>query len=174
MRRNFLFTTNLIQASATNIVARCKVRCIMQKIRYLTIQFGLAALSLFGVFMCLCWYPFSTAVNLGYIMPDAIVETWKCYSIYAFYILASLPCFGIVILLSRGVRALYKSDDVEMISNALRRSSRILLVDLVFFLVGNVVLSIVELNTYAVIYYAMIVVGLAIVFAFSNKAKKMC
>ena len=132
----------------------------MTRGRYNLMRILLVASEIFGVAICLFWYPFSTAVNFGYIMPDAIVNTSQFYLVLAFYILASIPCFLIVHILMRMLKRIYRNEGQDDIFSTIKLCSNILLIDGILFLIGNIVLDILRLNTYSIIYYGLVAISL--------------
>ena len=131
----------------------------MKKREYYMLEMALGLIAVFGLFMCLAWYPFSTAVNMGYIIPDAIVNVGAYYAILSFYILVSIPCFIIVAMMSQALRQYYRHEDRGAMRRCITKSAYILGIDTVIFLIGNIILHALELNVYVIIYYAFVAVS---------------
>ena len=134
----------------------------MTRIKYLLARLSLVVIGIVGAGICLFWYPFSTAVNFGYLMPDAIVNTSHFYATLCFYLLASIPCFYILFIVGKGIRKTYRLGNNINMSMPIRVSIRILSIDIFLFLIGNIVLDILRLNTFSFIYYLLALSGIII------------
>ena len=91
-----------------------------------------------------------------------IAETVEFWVQFIFYEAVSMPCFVILIIawlvtlrISRG--KFFDTDTCRLINIA----ARILYIDLIIFLIGNVVFRFLEWNVYAIVYYLLSAVGLA-------------
>ena len=138
----------------------------MTKNQYHFNKIALATIFALGLLICVFWYPFGTALNMGYIIPDAIINTGYFYAILAFYYVVSLPCFAIVCILLRAINRCYKYSNGSAMRGALRKSTIILAVDLVLFFVGNIILDIFNVNVFAVAYYILTTIGLCVCLGF--------
>lgn len=137
-----------------------------KKIAWL-LRIAIICIGLFGIAVCAFWWPFSISltseVGLAYDKADVTVaETVEFWVQFIFYEAVSIPCFVILIIawlvtirISRG-----KFLDLNT-CRLINIAAKILYIDLIIFLIGNVIFRILEWNVYAVVYYLLAAVGLA-------------
>ena len=118
-----------------------------------------------GLAICVFWYPFSISLSvMG--LADSVptfeqnIEMWTQL---IFYYLVSLPCFIILFLAwlitcSMKKGSFFSKKNVKII----KLSALILFVDLMVFLIGNVVFLILGWNDFALIYFILFVIGLGL------------
>ena len=131
-----------------------------------------------GLAICVFWYPFSISLSvMG--LADSVptfeqnIEMWTQL---IFYYLVSLPCFIILFLAwlitcSMKKGAFFSGKNIKII----KLSALILFVDLMVFLIGNVVFLILGWNDFALIYFILFVIGLGLtilIMFFENYLKK--
>ena len=118
-----------------------------------------------GLAICVFWYPFSISLSvMG--LADSVptfeqnIEMWTQL---IFYYLVSLPCFIILFLawlitcsIKKG--AFFSKKNVKII----KLSALILFIDLMVFLIGNVVFLILGWNYFALFYFRLFVIGLGL------------
>lgn len=134
-----------------------------------------------GLAICVFWYPFSiylSVMGLADSVPtfEQNIEIWTQL---IFYYLVSLPCFIILFLawlitcsIKKG--AFFSKKNVKIIKS----SALILFIDLMVFLIGNVVFLILGWNyfaLFALFYFRLFVIGLGLtilIMFFENYLKK--
>lgn len=116
-----------------------------------------------GLAVCAFWYPFSISLSVMGVVDavPTVAQNVQMWTQLVFYWLVSLPCFGILVLAwlmtnSMKKEAFFNERNVKLA----KISALILFVDLLAFLIGNVVFLILGWNDYAIIYFILFAIGL--------------
>lgn len=130
------------------------------------LRVAIVIVAVFGIMMCTCWYPFSISLSVMGVIEavPTVAQNVRMWTQVVFYWLASLPCFAVLVLwwlmtysLKKGT--LFNKGNVKLT----KLSAGILFVDLVVFLIGNVVFLFLGWNDFAIIYFILSAIGLGIV-----------
>lgn len=144
----------------------------------IVLRISIIIIALCGVAMCAFWYPFSVSLTtMGTVNAAPTLEqNIQIWAQLSFYWLVSIPCFFVLVLMWYFTTALKKEG---FFSNKVIKIIRIeiltLLVDVVIFLIGNIVFVILGWNDFAIIYFLITVIGLVVVgllYVFINIIKK--
>jgi hypothetical protein len=123
-------------------------------------------ITLIGLTICIIWYPFSISLTtIGTVNSNiTISQTIEFWIQLVFYWLASVPCF-IVLFFSWLITDFIKADEVFSfkVANLLNKSSKTLLLDLLIFLVGNIIFVCLKWNDFALIYFFIALIGFCLV-----------
>ncbi|MBO5944084.1 MAG: DUF2975 domain-containing protein [Clostridia bacterium] len=130
------------------------------------IKLFVAIKSLFGIIMCLCWYPFSISLTTVGIV-DVIPTTMQNIELYVqlfFYWSVSIPCFIFLNYVWK-LSNIIKKDEVfkDSTIKIMNRGIRILFVDLIFFVIGNLVFMFLGWNDFAIFYFILAAIGFAVI-----------
>lgn len=137
----------------------------------ITIIFRIAiiAIGLCGLLICALWYPFSislTTMGISTATPTT-EQSIRIWTQLVFYWAVSVPCFLILIFTWKVSSALKKG---ELFSNKIVRLINLeismLLIDLLVFLIGNIVFILLKWNDFAIVYFMITVIGLVVVSLF--------
>ena len=123
-----------------------------------------------GLAICVFWYPLSISLSVMGLADSVPVPTFEqnieMWTQLIFYYLVSLPCFIILFLawlitcsIKKG--AFFSKKNVKIIKS----SALILFIDLMVFLIGNVVFLILGWNyfaLFALFYFRLFVIGLGL------------
>ena len=144
----------------------------------IVLRISIIIIALCGVAMCAFWYPFSVSLTTMDTVNAAptLEQNIQIWAQLSFYWLVSIPCFFVLVLMWYLTTALKKEG---FFSNKVIKIIRIeiltLLVDVVIFLIGNIVFVILGWNDFAIIYFLITVIGLVVVgllYVFINIIKK--
>lgn len=124
------------------------------------IRINLILIGFIGFFICGLWYPFS--ISLGNF---SNINSITLYAQLGFYWMCSIPCFVILALLYKST--LSKGNILDSFVKNLNISKKILFISLIVFLVGNVILMLLNLNDFAILYFIIIAVGGGVVSIFN-------
>ena len=123
---------------------------------------AIIVIALCGLTVCAIWYPCSfSLIKIGLINTKlTVLTTAQSVVLLAFYLVASLPCF-IILILGWGISASIKTERLftSKISKTIKTCAKILLVDLCAFFIGNVILLLLKINDFAIIYFFLIIGG---------------
>ena len=134
------------------------------KATLLIFRIGIILFALVGIVLCAFYYPFIIGVTSRTTLPDMTDSVnVEFYAQLIFYWLASLPCFAILVI-AWHISSSIKSNDMFSLKNVrlLKLSATILLADLCAFLIGNLFFFFLGYNDFAVVYFLISVIGLAI------------
>ncbi|MDE6276227.1 MAG: hypothetical protein K2M75_06805 [Clostridia bacterium] len=127
---------------------------------------------IFGVAVCAFWWPFSislTAVGIAQDNPPITsaqsIEFWVQF---VFYQLVSLPCFAILVLAWLVTNRIYAGEFLHLSTfKLIKTASLILFIDLVVYFIGNLVFTFLKWNDFAIIYYFLGAIGVAVALCMS-------
>ena len=136
-------------------------------ISVLIIRAALVLIFLFGIFICVYWYPSNASVSAGLVLyrPEeipfnALVIYW---SQLAFYWAVSIPCFIVVILGFKGTMIAGKEGEFSLnTAKLLFKMALILFIASIAFIIGTAVFGILEWNYFSSLYYAIGGVGVGL------------
>lgn len=132
----------------------------------LLVKGAIIALGLCGLFMCVVWYPFSISLSaMGVVSANpSLSQNIELWTQLIFYWVVSVPCF-IVLIFAWKITGSIKNDEVfsYKVINIIKKSATLLVIDIVVFLVGNIIFLAVGWNDFAIVYFMIAVVGLVIV-----------
>lgn len=124
------------------------------------------AIGLCGLSICAFWYPYSISLTtMGVINATPTAEqSIRIWIQLVFYWIVSVPCFLILFFAWKISSAL---DKEELFSNKIvdliKLKIVILLIDLLVFLIGNIIFVFLKWNDFAIIYFMITVIGLVVV-----------
>ena len=119
------------------------------------------AFAFIGLYACAVWYPIT-------VVSDSLFDSSepKAHVIIqlAFYIGVSIPCFTILLYAWKVARAI-KNDTVftAETANFIKKCTAILLIDDIFFAIGNTVFMLLGWNKYALYYFLLAALGMVAV-----------
>ncbi|MDE5756725.1 MAG: DUF2975 domain-containing protein [Clostridia bacterium] len=129
---------------------------------------------LFGVAICAFWWPFSTTmttfgintiIDMDRVTEAQMVEFWVQF---VFYQAVSLPCFAILVFAWLVTNRISKGQFFEFdTAKLIRIASWILYIDLIIFFIGNLVFMFLKWNDFAIIYYFLGAIGVAVALCMS-------
>ena len=129
---------------------------------------------IFGVAICAFWWPFSasmttfginTIIDMDRVTGAQLAEFWVQF---AFYQVVSLPCFAILVLAWLVTNRIFKGQFFELgTAKLIRTASLILYIDLLIFFIGNLVFMFLKWNDFAIIYYFLGAIGVAVALCMS-------
>ncbi len=132
----------------------------------LLVKGAIIALGLCGLFMCVVWYPFSISLSaMGVVSANpSLSQNIELWTQLIFYWVVSVPCF-IVLIFAWKITGSIKNDEVfsHKVVNLIKKCAAVLVIDIVVFLVGNIIFLAVGWNDFAIVYFMIAVVGLIIV-----------
>lgn len=123
------------------------------------LRFAILGIAACGIAICALWFPYSVGQDVQLVNG----ERWQFVLQLLFYLITALPCFyilGIAWIVTGDIKKnkLFTRNTAKRISLA----SKILLIDLTVFLAGNVILLILDRNSFAVVYFFLTVFGYAL------------
>ena len=127
---------------------------------------------IFGLAMCAFYWPLSISLTAVGVSPDPIevtkAQTIEYYVQFAFYEAVSLPCFAILIIAWLVTNRISKGQFFDLsTAKLIRISSWILFIDLLVFFIGNLIFMFLEWNVFAIIYYFLGAIGVAVALCMS-------
>lgn len=125
------------------------------------IRINLIIIAVIGLLICGIWYPFS--ISLGSWI-NGITNT-PSYIQLIFYWGCSIPCFVILFLLYKVT--LTKGNILNSFITNLNTSKKILTISLIIFLIGNIFFMVLNQNDFAVLYFIITLLGVAVVSIFN-------
>lgn len=118
-----------------------------------------------GLSMCVFWYPFTISLSVMGVVDSTptMQQNIEIWTQLLFYWVVSLPCFVILFLawlITNSIKkeVFFSERNVKI----LKISALILFVDLIVFLIGNVVFLILGWNDFVLIYFIFFVIGVGI------------
>ena len=125
---------------------------------------AIVLLLIFGLIMCIFWYPFSISLNTVGIspMPPSAAEKVQMYTQLALCWACSIPCFAVLALLwlltnMIGMKRVFE----HRTSRTLKICAVILSVDAVAFAIGNIVIINLEWDSFAIVNFVLCGIALA-------------
>lgn len=132
----------------------------------LVVKGAIIALGVCGLFMCIVWYPFSISLStMGVVSAKpSLSQSVELWTQLAFYWAVSVPCF-IVLIFAWKITGAIKNDEVfsYKVVNIIKKSATLLVIDIVVFLIGNIVFLALGWNDFAICYFIIAVIGLVVV-----------
>ena len=129
---------------------------------------------IFGIAVCAFWWPFSisattyginTIIDMDRVTQAQIVEFWLQF---VFYQVVSLPCFAILVFAWLVTNRIYKGQFFNLdTAKLIRIASWILYIDLLIFFIGNLIFMFMKWNDFAIIYYFLGAIGVAVALCMS-------
>lgn len=123
-------------------------------------------IALCGLAVCAFWYPFSISLTTVGVVPaqPTLEQNIEFWTQLAFYWLTSAPCFVILLfmwIVTNNIlrNKFFSKQTTQIIKNCVL----ILSIDLAVFFVGNVLFSILQWNDFAILYFIIALIGLALV-----------
>lgn len=139
-------------------------------LRSVAIKCSILAITLFGIFMCLCWYPFSISLTSMGTVPSTptVSQNIEMYTQLIFYWIVSIPCFCILAY-AWSISNAIKRDDVFTITTAtqVKKIVVILSIDIAIFILGNAIFMMLGWNDFAIVYFIIAVLGVVIACTFA-------
>lgn len=143
---------------------------------HIFMKVAVALIALCGTAICAAGFPAAVYVAVGKLFEPWSREFTLCYSFeLAFLLLSALPCYAIVVYLWKtseliGRGRLFCDSAVKYFA----ASARLLFVDVIFFLVGNLVFYFIGANCWLWLYLFLDVcaVAVALVFVMVSKCLK--
>jgi hypothetical protein len=121
--------------------------------------------AILGLMICSIWYPFSISLTAVGTVNTSITLAQKIeiWTQLIFYWLVSIPCF-IILIYSWFITNSVKANEVFTlkVSNLLKKCARILLFDLIIFLIGNTIFMCLGWNDFALIYFLLAIIGFCV------------
>ena len=143
---------------------------------------AIIALGLCGFLICAAWYPFSISLSVMGVVPaePTISQSIEMWSQLSFYWAVSIPCFIVLIMAWKTAREV-KADRAftPKVAGLIKKSAVLLIVDIVVFVIGNIVFLALRWNDFAIVYFILAAIGLVVVsvlfalFHFLMKAIKL-
>lgn len=132
----------------------------------LVVKGAIIALGVCGLFMCVVWYPFSISLStMGVVSAKpSLSQSVELWTQLAFYWAVSVPCF-IVLIFAWKITGAIRNDEVfsYKVVNIIKKSATLLVIDIVVFLIGNIVFLALGWNDFAICYFIIAVIGLVVV-----------
>lgn len=132
----------------------------------LIFRIAIIAIGICGLLICALWYPFSislTTMGTSNATPTA-EQSVRIWVQLVFYWVVSVPCFLILVFTWKVSSALKKE---ELFSKKIVRLINLeistLLIDLLVFLIGNIVFILLKWNDFAIVYFMITIIGLVVV-----------
>ena len=124
------------------------------------IRFAIVLSCICGLLSCLFWIPISVGVTSLRNIPWKSVEFWMQY---IFHWMVSLPCFWLLVLAWK-VSVSMNKDKLFLEKNSVyvRNASLILTVDIIVFLIGNILFALIGWNSWLILQGLFAVTGLVI------------
>ncbi len=119
-----------------------------------------------GLIICALWYPFSISLStMGVVgIAPTLENNVQMWTQLAFYWFVSIPCFVILAVAWKISDAIKKGEAFSCrVAELIKKCAKILLWDVVLFLIGNLVFVFLGWNYYALIYFIVAAVGIVIV-----------
>ncbi len=129
------------------------------------VKCSIVALGLCGICICVFWYPFSISLSTMGVVPTKLslsqnIEFWTQLT---FYWAVSIPCFIILIFAWKITESIKKDEAFSYgVVNLIKKSSTLLLIDIVIFLIGNIAFLALRWNAFALCYFIIAVIGLVV------------
>ncbi len=138
---------------------------------FILIRVALLLVFVLGSAVCAIGVPFMVQVDMGLIVPDmpplTEEETLRLYSQLIFLWVSALPCFVAIIMCWCASGTMMKGKEFSAkVAKMFKTISIMLLIDTLYFLIGNTVFMFLQWNSFALIYYVVAVLGFIISFAF--------
>ena len=129
------------------------------------IRLSVVILGLVSIIVCAGWYPFSislTTVGFADVVPTAMQKV-QFYSQLIFYWATTFPFFIFLICVWK-VSSDIKYDTLSMKTlKNIRKGIWILFIDLIVFIMGNLIFLLLEWNDFFLVYFILAMVGFAFV-----------
>lgn len=123
-------------------------------------------IGLCGLIMCAFWYPFETSIFLLRFTPEPFTcaENVRYWTQLIFYWATSIPCFCILMIFWKVSDAIKKDEMFSYrIAKIIKKATIILFVDIVVFLIGNIIFTCLGWNAFAIVYFIISAIGIAFV-----------
>ena len=121
------------------------------------------AFAFIGLYACTIWYPITILSETLFEMPQVASAEQKACAIIqlVFYLSVSVPCFIILAYAWKITRAI-KNDTVFTLetANSVKKCTAILLIDDIFFIIGNTVFMLLGWNKYVLYYFVLAAIGM--------------
>lgn len=120
------------------------------------LKVSIALIAVLGIIICALWYPYSVSLT----------QTTGFWTQLIFYWLTSIPCFSILVICWKIVGDFnsHKTVFVTDVSMKCILISKLLIIDIIVYLFGNVVFLIFDANTFFILYAGTALIGLIMAF----------
>lgn len=118
-----------------------------------------------GLLMCALWYPFSISfMVMGVVdVVPTLEQNIAMWTQLVFYWAVSVPCFLILAFVWKMTDSIKKDQFFSYkIAKSMKNCALLLFIDVLVFFAGNTVFFFLGWNVFAIIYYIIAVVGLAV------------
>lgn len=133
------------------------------KLAYI-LRAAIIAIAFCGLIICALWYPFNIAIStFGLNSNPSMIAKILFWVQAIFYWGCSIPCF-VILIYAWKVTAYIKKDmafSFEIVK-LFKKMSIILFSDLLVFLLGNILLMILQMNYFVLIYFMLSLIGVVI------------
>lgn len=129
------------------------------------IRLAIAIFFLCGILVCFIWYPFSISLSvIGTVnVQPTTIQNIQMWTQLVFYWFVSIPCFVILIIIWLVAGSIKKNQVYERKNiYYIKVSLTILFLDLIIYLIGNIIFLILGWNDFAIVYFIIFLIGVAI------------
>lgn len=139
------------------------------------LRISIVLIAFLGLLICVFWYPFSVSLTtMGTVSAEpTVIQNVEFWVQLSFFWLTSLPCFIVLAICWSAVGSFQKNRTifVDTVSIKCIDVSKILMIDLAIFLMGNIVFVLLEWNVFFILYMIIATIGLVVAFSIYCIAK---